>query len=87
MCDSSCPLIGVLAYILGAFWNDYLQNKLKLNSFFDSYTTEYILLSWIACLPMLIIYFIGILVFIFYKFPKLKIKLNIPNKPTFKKKH
>ena len=70
----------ILAYILGAIWNDYLIKWFKL----DKYIWE-IYPIWL-CLFSLFTVFIWIFMLIFALIPKIPY-LGLTKKPTFKRKH
>ena len=66
----------ILAYILGAIWNDYFMKWFKLDEDrWQIYPTSLTILS-------LITVFVWLLMFITMLFTKIKINLNHP--PTFK---
>lgn len=66
----------VVAYVLGAIWNDFIQPKLKLYSW-NIYPTLLSFLSWG-------IVFVGILFCLAGIFGKLFTYFQFPKKPTFK---
>lgn len=64
----------ILAYILGAIWNDYLQKWLNLDKSWEIYPTSLCVLS-----------FATVIIWILFTLGALLSKLTLHNLPTFKK--